>query len=309
MPPSGDPPGSAILAAAAIAGALLGALGVFLVLRRMAFFGHGVAHAALGGATAALLVSAHPLLGAAVATAAASAATLGVSRIRPVPGDAALGLVTTTVFALGLSLPALGAGGPPAPADLEAILFGGPLSLEPGGVPGGPFSRGGADLALLVGAAILAGIGILFFYRPLVLATLDREAAEVQGIRTARVDLGLGLLLALAMVASLRLVGALLVVGATVAPALAARMLAGSFPRLLALASTIGAATGLLSIPVASATGLPAGAVWVLLQAGAFALAVAFRRLRGPLRSHAHPHRHGAREHAHPHAEGEAHGG
>src|SRR5207244_9645485 len=89
---------------ATLAGALCGLVGVYVVLRGMSYIGHGLSHAIFGGAAASAVIHFNFYLGAGL-WGLASALMIGrVTRRRIIGSDAAIGVITTASFALGLVL-------------------------------------------------------------------------------------------------------------------------------------------------------------------------------------------------------------
>ena len=115
------------LMVATIAGALCGLIGVYVVLKGMSYIGHGLSHAIFGGFAASALLGVNFLLGAGVWGVASALMIGGVTRRRVIKSDAAIGVITTASFALGLALFALfGRRG----ANFDAALFGSILGVS-----------------------------------------------------------------------------------------------------------------------------------------------------------------------------------
>ena len=92
------------LAVAVLAGAVCGLVGVYVVLRHMSYIGHGLSHSIFGGAAASAVLSVNFYLGAGL-WGLLSALLIGrVARRGRIGSDAAIGVVTTASFALGLAL-------------------------------------------------------------------------------------------------------------------------------------------------------------------------------------------------------------
>ena len=90
---------------ASLAGALLGFIGVFIVLRGMSYIGHGLSHSIFGGFAAAQLFAAQfYLIGAGLWGIASALAITTVAKRGRVGADAAIGVITTASFALGVAL-------------------------------------------------------------------------------------------------------------------------------------------------------------------------------------------------------------
>ena len=92
------------LIVATIAGALCGLVGVYVVLKGMSYIGHGLSHAIFGGFAASALLGVNFFLGAGVWGVASALMISGVTRRRIIGSDAAIGVITTASFALGLAL-------------------------------------------------------------------------------------------------------------------------------------------------------------------------------------------------------------
>ena len=141
----------------------------------------------------------------------------------------------------------------------------------------------GRDVLALALIGALAGGLVLLRYRALLFATFDPEVADASGVRTARIDAVLMMVLALAILASLQAFGVTLLAAALVIPAVVARMLAASFGRVLAYATAIGAACGFVGMNLSYHLDVQSGPTIVLVGAALFALvfvATGARRLR-----------------------------
>jgi ABC-type Mn2+/Zn2+ transport system permease subunit len=243
------------LVAAVLAGALCGLIGVHVTLRGMSYIGHGLSHAVFGGYAAAPLLGVPVLLGAGAWGLASALAIDALSRTRRIRADAAIGVVTTASFALGVALlTRFGSRGP----SFEALLFG---SIN--GV-----SR--ADLLLLGGVLLLAAATLTAFHRPLLFATFDPEVADVSGVRVRRMDTLLMVVLSLSVLATLKILGVTLVAATLVIPAVVARMACDSFGRILWLSTLLGAAAGGVGMYLSFQLAIPSGTTIVLVNALAF---------------------------------------
>jgi ABC-type Mn2+/Zn2+ transport system permease subunit len=262
------------LLVATVAGALCGLVGTFVVLRRMSYIGHGLSHAVFGGAAASAVVGVNFFLGAGL-WGVASALVIGrVARRRIIGSDAAIGVVTTASFALGLAL--FGLFGQ-ARRSSEALLFGSILGVDE------------VDIAVVVGATV-ATVGVVFAcYRALLFSTFDPEVADVSGLRVARLDAVLMIVLAVAILATTQVLGAVLVAATLVIPATVARMLTNSFARMLWLSSAIGAACGFAGMVASYHLDIASGAAVVLVGAALFAVVYAATGARGLRRVGARP--------------------
>lgn len=242
---------------ATIAGALCGMIGVYVVLKGMSYIGHGLSHAIFGGFAASSLLGVSFLLGAGTWGMVSALAINGVSRRRVIGSDAAIGVITTASFALGLALFALfGRRG----QNFDAALFGSILGVS------------GRDVLAVLLVSLVAGALVFFRYRALLFATFDPEVADVSGVNTARIDALLTVVLAASILATMQVLGVTLIAATLVIPATVARMLTDSFSRMLWLATGIGAACGFVGMNLSYHMDVQSGPTIVLVGATLFAL-------------------------------------
>jgi manganese/iron transport system permease protein/iron/zinc/copper transport system permease protein len=266
------------LTVATLAGALCGLVGVYVVLKGMSYIGHGLSHAIFGGFAASALLGVNFFLGAGAWGFASAMMINGVTRRRRAIGsDAAIGVITTASFAIGLALiKRYGSGG----KNPDALLFGQILGVSD------------ADVLALAVVTVAAALIVFFCYRPLLFSTFDPEVAEVSGVPTARVDALFTLVLAASILTTMNVLGVTLVAATLVIPAVVARMLTDSFGRMLVLATIIGALCGFVGMNLSYHLDIPSGPMIVLTGSALFALvfaATGTRGLRraGGLRDHA----------------------
>ena len=247
------------LAAAVMAGALCGLLGVWITLRGMSYIGHGLSHAIFGGYAAAPLVGINVALGAGVWGLASALAISSVVRRRRIGADAAIGVITTASFALGVALAtSLSNKGP----GLDS-LFGSVLGVER------------SDLLLLGFSLVVAVVVFTVRYRPLLFSTFDPEVAAVTGVNVPRMDALLMAVLSLSILSTLTIIGVTLVAATLVIPAVVARMLTDSFGRMLQLATALGAVSGAVGMYLSYHLEIPSGTTIVLTNATVFVLVLA----------------------------------
>ena len=205
------------LAAGVVTALLCGALSFFVILRRLAFVGSGVAHAAFGGVAVATLLGVPAPVGGLAAALVVAGATARASGSGRVSEDAAVGVFTVAAMAAGVVALGFVRGN----VDLFGLMFGNILTVAP------------RDLAVLAGAAALVLGALAFWFRPLLLASVDEEGARAAGVNVAGMRLLVLLLLAVAVVVALKVVGILLVSALLVLPGATARPLAARWPGFL----------------------------------------------------------------------------
>ena len=246
------------LMVAAVAGGLCALVGTYVVLRNMSYIGHGLAHAIFGGAVASFLAGINFYLGAGAWGVASALMVNRVARRRTIGADAAIGVITTASFALGVALISRASG---FTRNFEAALFGNVLGVEP------------IDVAVVVGVALMVGLVIITLYRPFLFLTFDPEVAEVFGVRTARLDALFALLLAATVIATMQVLGVTLIAAALVIPPVVARLLTDRFRVMLALSVVIGIVSGFTGMYLSFYLDIASGAAIVLTQATIFAVA------------------------------------
>ena len=268
------------LLVAGLSGALLGFIGVYIVLRGMSYIGHGLSHSIFGGfAAVQLFATQFYILGAGLWGIASALAINAVSKRSRLGADAAIGVITTASFALGVALFArFGSSGP----SFENALFGSILGISVEQIVG------------LVAVSLLAVIFVFVRYRALLFTTFDPDVANVSGVRVGRVEAQLMIILSLSILATLTVIGVTLVAAMLVIPAVVARMLTDSFSRMLAWSTAVGTVSGLVGMYVSYYAEVPSGTMIVLVGTAIFLVVFAFagsarRRKSAGLDAHVEP--------------------
>jgi manganese/iron transport system permease protein/iron/zinc/copper transport system permease protein len=244
---------------ATLAGALCGLIGVFVVLRGMSYIGHGLSHAVFGGAALAAVLNLNYFIGAGFWGLASGLMIGRVSRKRIIGADAAIGVITTASFAMGLALQARFG---QAKRSIDAVLFGNVL---------GVFT---SDILAVAGVGILSVVVIVGLYRKLLFATFDPEVAGVSGVSVPAMEAVLMVLLSATILVTVRVIGVLLISALLVLPAVTARLLTNSFGRMLWLSPVLGAIFGGIGMYISWYADVPSGAVIIL--AGTLVFIVAY---------------------------------
>jgi manganese/iron transport system permease protein len=251
--------------AALIVGTLCSTIGVYVVLRKLAFIGDGIAHASFAGVVVAYIRGLDYYVGAAIVAIITALGIGFVNRRGNVSLDTAIGVLFTGAFALGVFMMSRLQN---YAVDLQSFLFGNILAV----------SRG--DLLLIVGLAALVVVSLVLLYRPLLYTSFDPIVAEASGINAGFVSYALLVLLALTIIISLETVGIVLVAALLVTPAASAYQLTRRFTRMLALSATIGAACAVLGLYASYYLQAASGATIVLLATASFFVTMFVGRLR-----------------------------
>lgn len=252
---------------AVIVGALCGFIGVYVILRRMSYIGHGLAHGLFGGAVLSTIVGVNFFLGAGVWALFNACLIHLISHRRLVGADAAIGVVTTSSFALGVAIISTHRR---FTRDFEAALFGNLLGITP------------ADLWTIALISLGVFLTLVVIRHRLLFTTFDPEVAPVYGISRAKTDLLFVLLLAVTILASTQILGVTLVSAAIVIPPVIARYLSQRFQTLLVLSPVIGAVCGAAGMYMSFYFDISSAAMIVLTFAAVFLLVEARLWLKNP---------------------------
>jgi zinc transport system permease protein len=262
------------LAASILAGALLGALGVFVVLRRTVFVSAALTQLSTLGLVLALLFEeqlhveserASVQLVVAMAFSVVGALLLGALRSRRLPAEAAVGgvwVVASALVVLGLSQLIHAA------HDLGGMVFGNAVAVP------------ALDLAALAAVAAACLLVHLLFAKELAFVSFDPETARALGMRVPLWDALLFLTLGLAIPVAARALGALPVFAFLTLPAAAALLARTGFRAAFLVAAILGVVAAGGGYVLSWLWELPTGATMVAL-AGLLLLPGAVLRLRG----------------------------
>ncbi|RPF77278.1 MAG: metal ABC transporter permease [Verrucomicrobia bacterium TMED71] len=233
-----------------------GLVGCFVILRRMALVGDAISHSILPGITLAFLLTNSrdtlPMMLGAVAAGVVTVALIEAirytSRIKP---DAAIGIVFSSLFAVGVILISVFAD--EVDLDAECVLYGelGFIPLQDiayfGGIVIGP------EPVVRMAIITLIAIVLLFaFFKEMIVTSFDSGLAASLGINTTRYQYGLTLFLSIVIVSSFESVGVVLVIAMIIFPGATALMLTDRLPIALALSTVISGAYSLLGFHLAT---------------------------------------------------------
>ncbi|NYD77192.1 metal ABC transporter permease [Arthrobacter cupressi] len=249
----------------AIAAVVCAVLSCWLVLIGWSLMGDAVSHAVLPGVVLAYIVGAPFALGALV-FALLAVTLIGVVRnTSRVKEDAAIGIVFTSLFALGLVLISV----TPSQTDLNHIIFGNLLGVSM------------ADLVQVVILGVVAFAILVLKRRDLTLYAFDPTHAHAIGLSPRRLGALLLGLLALTSVVALQTVGVVLVVAMLIIPGATAYLLTDRFSRMLVIAPVISAACSVAGIYISYYLDTASGAMVVLAQGTVFAVVYLFSPRQG----------------------------
>lgn len=249
----------------ALVGALCAFLSAFVMLKGWSLIGDALSHAIVPGVAGAWILGLPFTLGAVFAAGLASAAMLWLGRATRLRQDAAIGVVFTGFFALGLFMMSLR----PASVNLQTIMLGNVLAITP------------ADTLQLVIAGGAALLVLVARWRDLVAVFFDEAHARTIGLRPERLKVLFFGLLALATVAALQTVGAFLVVAMIITPGATAYLLTDRFGRLIGIAVAIGAGCSALGAYLSYFLDGATGGLIIVLMTTLFVAAFLFAPKHG----------------------------
>lgn len=252
-------------------GGVLGLLGCFVVLRRMALIGDAVSHAVLPGVVIAFLLVSTGIVGLFLGALAAGIATAIaidlVTRFSRAKEDAAIGIVFTAMFAVGIILISrLPAG---THFDLRCFLFGDPLAVQMEDM-----------ISIAIVTPLVVAVVVLLFH-PLKLLSFDPTLARTMGFNTTALHYTLMILLSATIVAALRSVGVIMAVAMLITPAAVAYQLTNRLWVMLVVSTVAGALSAGVGMFLAFQFNNPPGPMMVVVATVLFLLAMALAPERG----------------------------
>jgi len=244
------------LATTVLAAVVCALLSCWLVLIGWSLMGDAVSHAVLPGVVLAYILGAPFALGALVFGGLAVALIGAIRDGSRVKEDAAIGIVFTTLFALGLVLISV----TPSQTDLNHIVFGNILGVS------------AIDVVQIAVLAAIALVTLLVKRRDLVLYAFDPTHAHAIGLSPRRLGALLLGLLALTAVVALQVVGVILVVAMLITPGATAYLLTDRFSRMLVIAPVVSALCAVAGIYLSYWLDASSGGLVVVVQGVVFGL-------------------------------------
>lgn len=239
-------------------------VGLFLVLRKEAMIGDGIAHTAFGGIALGLFLGINPVL---TALLVSVLAVLGISYMRRkglAQSDSAIAVMLAVGFSMGLIIISLAGG---FNVELFNFLFGSILTIDQ------------TDLLIVASLGISTILILGIFYKELLSITFDEEGARLMGIPVKPLSLAFNLLVATTIVLSIKVIGVILVVALLVLPGLSALQLNLSFKGTTLAAIGFGILSMTTGIILSASYNVAASGVIVFTAAAIFIFTATYRRL------------------------------
>lgn len=248
-----------------LVGAICGILSCYVVLKRWSLLGDAISHAVLPGVAIAYLLGWPFFVGAFITGALTSVGIGAIERHTRIKSDAAMGLMFTSAFALGIVIISKIA----SSTHLMHILFGNVLGVKQ------------SALLLTLVASVIALLVVWLAYRPLLLYAFDPLQAQALGFNTSIIHYGLILLLTLTIVASLETVGIILVVAMLITPGATAHLLTDRFKTMMLISVAVGVSSAVIGLWLSVVLDVASGGTIVLVATSWFFLALLFSPQHG----------------------------
>jgi manganese/iron transport system permease protein len=250
------------LVIAILVGMLCAVVGSYLMVQRLALLGDAISHSVLPGLAIAFMVGANIYVGAFIAGVVSTMAIAWIRARSPIKEDAAMGIVFSAFFALGITL--ITVIQKDNKIDLNHFLFGNILGVTIDEV---------RDTAII---ATIVLIVIILLYKELLFYTFDPLGAQAAGLPVNRLNFGLMVLIALTIVASMKAVGVILVLSLLITPGATAYLLVKRLNQVMILGAVIGVISSISGMYLSYFYNLPSGPAIVLVVSGLFLLALLF---------------------------------
>ncbi len=272
-----------VVVSASLLGTACGLIGGFLLLRKRSLMGDTLSHATLPGICLAFLVLTSLggsgkslgglLVGAGLTGVMGFLSVLAIRRVTRIKDDAAMGIVLSVFFGLGVVLLGMIQKMPEgSAAGLESFIYGKTASMVLG------------DFFVISGVTIVALLVCMLLFKEFRMLCFDEGFAATQGWPVALLDAIMLGLVTIVTVAGLQAVGLILVIAFLITPAAAARFWTHRLSTMLVLGAFIGGLSGWIGAALSGLfPRLPAGAIIVLVAASLFLLSMFFGTARGVL--------------------------
>ncbi|NJL36712.1 MAG: metal ABC transporter permease [Leptolyngbyaceae cyanobacterium SM1_4_3] len=257
------------LIVAVLVGLICAVVGSYLMVQRLALLGDAISHSVLPGLAIAFMIGANIFIGAFIAGVLSTMAIAWIRARSPIKEDAAMGIVFSACFALGITLITLIQRD--NKIDLNHFLFGNILAV----------SRPEVWQTALISALVL--VVVVLLYKELLFYTFDPLGAQAAGLPTNLLNFGLMLLIALTIVASMKSVGVILVLALLITPGATAYLLVSRLHQVMIIGAGIGIFSSISGMYLSYFFNLPSGPAIVLVVSGLFVLALLFSPTHGVL--------------------------
>lgn len=257
------------LIVAIFVGLICAVVGSYLMVQRLALLGDAISHSVMPGLAIAFMIGANIYVGAFIAGVLSTMAIAWIRARSPIKEDAAMGIVFSACFALGITLITLIQRD--NKIDLNHFLFGNILGVT------------GEEVWQTVAISGFVILVVVALYKELLFYTFDPLGAQAAGLPTNLLNFGLMVLIALTIVASMKSVGVILVLSLLITPGATAYLLVTRLHQVMALGALISITASISGMFLSYYFNLPSGPAIVLVVSAFFVLAILFSPTNGVL--------------------------
>ena len=252
---------------------MCGVIGAFMVLRNMSLIGDALSHAILPGIFVAFIIMGYSatgfFVGTLVAALISAVAMTWIQEHVKTKNDAAIGIVFTFMFSIGVMGISYLNNQQGVHLDLKDFLFGTILGVS------------NEDIIITLMVTIFSLISIVVFYRYLFISTFQPTIASTMGISVKAMHYFLMLLLSFAIVTALRTVGIILVVAMLITPSATALLLSDKLRKVLVLSGIIGLLSAIFGLLLAIIFDTTPGPAMCVVVSMFYLMAVLFSPNKG----------------------------
>ena len=243
--------------AAVLVSVACGAVGTYVVIKRIVSLSGAISHAAFGGVGLGYFLGVNPVL-AAIPFSILAAISMGAVREKvKISQDTAIGILWSVGMALGILFINLKSGFAP---DLFSYLFGSIITVS------------NSDLYIMLILDIIILLTVLLFRNEFIGVSFDEEFSQVVGLHTTFINMLLLALIALSIVVLIKVVGVILLIALLAIPAAIAKQYTYNIRKLMILSTILGVILTTLGLVLSFIFNLSSGATIVLVMAAAFLL-------------------------------------
>jgi len=234
-----------------------GPLGVFIIWRRMAYFGDTLSHSAILGVALGFLLSININIGILLVTLLVATLLIISQRQKQVGGDTLLGILAHSALSLGLILISFVEG---VRIDIDSWLFGDILTVS------------WNDLGMIAIGVVIVLVVLAFIWKPLLSLTVHEELARVEGVNVSLISAIYTLLIAILVAIAMKIIGALLITALLIIPAATARQFSRSPEQMAFFSVVFGMIAVVIGLAVSFLWDTPAGPSIVVSGSALFLL-------------------------------------
>lgn len=242
---------------------IAGPLGVFILWRRMAYFGDTLSHSAILGVALGLLLSINVKIGILFSTLLVAGLLIYSQRQKKLASDTMLGIISHSALSLGLVLISFVEG---VRVDIESWLFGDILAVS------------WNDIGFITIGVSIVVVVLLAIWKPLLSLTVHEELALVEGVNVSLISAIYTLLIAVLVAISMKIVGALLITALLIIPAASSRQFARTPEQMALFSIGIGMLAVLLGLGASFYSDTPTGPSIVVSATVLFLISQIFKK-------------------------------